>query len=227
VTDSPPPPAPPVESDPWARRRRALIPILIALTSVFGSVAAWRASAASAAAGGAERRAFADALAAQQESSRIETELTSAEFTYARRTALEAAAGALRSQAAGADGSGGAQMAALADAYEAAAGDLSLFISADAVAPDGTLDLEAMRAVQLSVAENLQDLDPAQETAEADSLRIRSERLVGLTALLIAAALFLTLAEVSRRRRVAILYWRGGVLVLAVSVALFVVVEAW
>ncbi len=61
--------------------------------------------------------------------------------------------------------------------------------------------------------------------AEAESLRGKSERLVGLTALLIAAALFLTLAEVSRRRRVADLFWNGGVVVLVVSTVLLIVVE--
>lgn len=217
---------PPVKVDPWARRRRALIPVLIALTSVLGSVAAWRASAASGAAGASERRGFANTLAAEQEGSRIETELASIEFTYARRAALEAAAGALREWAGGLAATEADPLEALADAYETAAGSLTGFISADAVGPDGGLDLEGMRKAQWALAADLQDLDPAEETAEAESLRSKSQRLVGLTALLIAAALFLTLAEVSRRRRVADLYWRGGVVVLAAAVVLLIVVEA-
>jgi hypothetical protein len=225
VSNGAPPPSSPVEADRWARRRRALIPVLIALTSVLGSLAAWRASAASGAAGGAERRAFANTLASQQESARIETELASLEFTHARRTALEAAAGALRARAA-ADPAEGARLEALAGAYEAAAASLGLFIGVDAVEPDGGLDREGMRAEQWALAADLQDLNPAEETAAAQSLRAKSQRLVGLTALLIAAALFLTLAEVSRRHLVAVLYWRGGVLVLAASVVLFIVVEA-
>jgi len=225
VTQGPGTVPPLVGADPWARRRRALIPILIALTSVLGSVAAWRASAASGAAGGAEGRAFADTLAAEQQTARIETELASTEFTYARRRALEAAANALR-QADAADAAGAAQLDALAGAYEVAAASLLGFISTDAIDAEGGLDLEAMEQAEWSLVEDLQDLDPAEELAEGESLRTKSQRLVGLTALLIAAALFLTLAEVSRRPRVAILYWRGGLLVLATSVVLLIVVEA-
>ena len=59
--------------DRWAARRRVLIPVLIALTSVLGAVGAWRASAASGAAAGAERRAFADTVAAEQQRAAIET----------------------------------------------------------------------------------------------------------------------------------------------------------
>jgi hypothetical protein len=224
VTQGPGTVPPPVGADPWARRRRALIPILIALTSVLGSVAAWRASAASGAAGGAEGRAFADTLAAEQQTARIETELASTEFTYARRRSLEAAASALRIQADAADAAGAAQLDTLAGAYEAAAATLLGFISTDAIDTDGDLDLEAMEQAEWSLVEDLQDLDPAEESAEGESLRTKSQRLVGLTALLIAAALFLTLAEVSRRPRVAILYWRGGLLVLATSVVLLIVV---
>ena len=227
MTDGPPAAAPPVETDRWARRRQALIPVLIALTSVLGSVAAWRASAASSAAGGAERRAFANTLAAEQLGARIEADLGSAEFTYARHAALTGAADALELQAGrAADDAEAARLEALAAAHRAAADNLALFINADAVRSDGSLDLEGMREAEWSLAADLQDLDPTGEMAEAEGLRTKSERLVGLTALLIAAALFLTLAEVTRRRRVAILYWRGGCAVLGVGVVLLILVEA-
>ena len=221
MTDGPQTPAPPAR-----RGRRALIPVLIALTSVLGSVAAWRASTASGAAAGFERRAFANTLTAEQEGARIESDLASVEFTYARATALEAAADALRRQTDGSEAAGAAALAALADAYDATATSLRIFVTVEE-RPDGTLDLEGARAEQWALAGDLQDLDPEEETAAAEGLRAKSQRLVGLTALLIAAALFLTLAEVSRRRMVADLYWRGGVLVLATSVVLLIVVEAW
>lgn len=226
MTDGTPTAAPPAGAGSWARGRRALVPVLIALTSVLGSVAAWRASSASGAAGASERRAFANILAVEQQDSRIETELASLEFTHARRTALEAAASALRTQAASVEAAEAPSLEALADAYEAAAAALAQFISADAVGPDGSLDLEGMRESQWALAADLTDLDPSEETAEAETLRNKSQRLVGLTALLIAAALFLTLAEVSRRRRVADLYWRGGVVVLVAAAVLLIVVEA-
>jgi hypothetical protein len=226
VTDGPQTPAPPARRGRRAFSRRALIPGLIALTSVLGSVAAWRASTASGAAAGFERRAFANTLTAEQEGARIESDLASVEFTYARATALAAAADALRGRASGSEAAGAAALAALADAYDAAATSLRIFVTVEE-RPDGTLDLEGARAEQWALASDLQDLDPEEETAAAERLRAKSQRLVGLTALLIAAALFLTLAEVSRRRVVADLYWRGGVLVLATSVVLLIVVEAW
>jgi hypothetical protein len=99
-------------------------------------------------------------------------------------------------------------------------------IDADALRPDGSLDLEAKRAVEWGLASDVQDLDPAPEMARAADLRAKSQRLVGLTAFLIAAALFLTLAEVSRNSRIEILYWNGGVAVLAVAAVLLIVVEA-
>lgn len=226
ATTPDPPPAP---SSPERRvvplARRALIPVLIALTSVFGSVAAWRATTASGAAGAAERQAFANTLAAQQERSRIETQAFTIEFTDARRASLEAAAAALRDAAGAAEGAAAAQAISLADAYDAAAANLAALIDPTAQGEEG-LDLEAFRSSQWALAADLQDLDPGYEEAQADALRTKSQRLVGLTALLIAAALFLTLAEVSRRRLVADLYWRGGVSVLAASVVLLIVVEA-
>ena len=83
-------------------------------------------------------------------------------------------------------------------------------IDADALRPDGSLDLEAKREVEWGLASDLQDLDPAPEMDRAADLRAKSQRLVGLTAFFIAAALFFTLAEVSRNRRVEVLYWHGG-----------------
>ena len=210
--------------DLWAARRRALIPILIALTSVLGAVGTWRTSAASGAAAGAERRAFADTVAAEQQRAAIETVVGSIEFSYARRQALQESAVALRDDAAEAEGDEAARLNALAAAREAAAA--AYVIDADALRPDGSLDLDAKREVEWGLASDLQDLDPAPEMDRAAALRARSQRLVGLTAFFIAAALFFTLAQVSRSRRVEILYWNGGLGVLAVSVVLLSVVEA-
>lgn len=210
--------------DRWAARRRALIPALIALTSVLGAVGAWRASAASGTAAGAERRAFADAVAAEQQRAAIETVVGSIEFGYARRLALQESAAALRAGAEAAGPDEAARLNALAAAQEEAAA--SYVIDADALRPDGSLDLEAKRAVEWGLASDVQDLDPAPEMARAADLRAKSQRLVGLTAFFIAAALFLTLAEVSRHPRIEILYWHGGAAVLVVAAVLLIVVEA-
>lgn len=207
-----------------AARRRVLIPILIALTSVLGAVGTWRTSTASGAAAGAERRAFADNVAAEQQRAAIETIVGSIEFAYARRLALQQSAASLRSDAEAAQPDEAARLNTLAAAQEAAAA--GYVIDADALHPDGTLDLEAKREVEWGLASDLQDLDPAPEMDQAVDLRAKSQRLVGLTAFFIAAALFFTLAQVSRNRRVEILYWNGGVAVLAVSVVLVILVEA-
>ena len=211
-------------SDARAGRRRLLIPVLIATTSVLGAVGAWRASTAAGAAAGAERQAFADTVAAEQQSAGIETVVGSIEFAYARRLALQSSAQALRAEAATAEPEAAERLLALAGAQEAAA--TSYLIDADALRPDGSLDLDAKREVEWGLAADQWDLDPAPETARAAALRTKAQRLVGLTAFLIAAALFLTLAEVSRNRRVEALYWHGGVAVLVVSTVLLIVVEA-
>jgi hypothetical protein len=211
------------EGEGAAWRRRALIPALIALTSMLGAVGAWRAEAASGAAGADERKAFADTVAAEQQREAIQSVLGSIEFTYARRQALQSAAAALHTEAGrAADDAEAARLEALAGAYQATAD--AFVIDADALGPDGALDLEAKRQVEWALAASTQDLDPQPELAAAQDLRTKSERLVLLTAFLIAAALFLTLAEVSRNPGVAILYWHGGAAVLTVSAVLLLVV---
>jgi hypothetical protein len=213
-----------LQHDRWTAARHRLIPALIAVTSLLGAVGAWRASTASGGAAGAERQAFADTVAAEQQHAAIETIVGSIEFSYARRLALQESATSLRAEAETAEPEAAARLTALAAAQEAAAA--AYVIDADALAPDGSLDLEAKRQVEWGLASSQQDLDPAPEMARAADLRARSQRLVGLTAFLIAAALFLTLAEVTRNPRVEILYWHGGVAVLVVSAVLLIVVEA-
>lgn len=225
MVDRPVSPAPErPATDPWAARRRSLIPVLIALTSVLGAIGAWRASAASGAAAGTERRAFEDTVAAEQVRSQIESGIGLIEFAFARRQALQASAASLRAAAAAAAPDETASLLALAAAQEEAASEY--LIDPEALRPDGTLDLEARRDLEWQRAGQLQDLDPDPEMAQAADLRAKSQRLVGLTAFFIAAALFLTLAEVTRNSRVEVLYWHGGAGVLAVAAVLLVLVEA-
>jgi hypothetical protein len=216
----------PSRAERWEARRRALIPALIALTSVLGAVGAWRAAVASGAAGGAERQAFADTVAAELQGAVLETQLASVEFTYARVAALEARAEPLEEAAAAAEGDEAARLEALAGAYRSTADGLRPFIDADALAADGSLGLEGARRTRLDLAGDFQDLDPGPEEAAIADYRAKAGRLVGLTALLVSAALFFTLAEVSRHRRTGVLFWHGGAAVLLVAVALLIVVEA-
>jgi hypothetical protein len=210
--------------DPWLIRTRSAIPILIALTSVLGAVGAWRASAAGTEAANAGRKAFADTVAAEQQRVTIDSILGSIEIAYTEKASLVAMADSLRERAGQASGEEGDRLLALADAYQSTAD--GFFIDADALRPDGSLDLEAKSQIEWALAQDRQDLDPAPELAVSESLRAKSERLVGLTALMIAGALFLTLAQVSRGRRAQRLYLNGGVTVLVVATVLLAVVEA-
>ena len=95
-------------------------------------------------------------------------------------------------------------------------------VPADALAEDGSLALDRAFKIEWASAESTQDLDPAPELAAAEASRGRAERLVGLAALMIAAAFFLTLAQISKTRA-HLLYFGGGVGVFVVATALLAV----
>jgi len=99
------------------------------------------------------------------------------------------------------------------------------YVDPDALRPDGTLDLARKFDIEWSLASSQHDIDPEPEFALSDSLKRRSERLVGLTALLIAAALFFTLAQVSRSSRRSSVYLAGGSVVLVAATGLLAAVE--
>jgi hypothetical protein len=88
---------------------------------------------------------------------------------------------------------------------------------------DRTLDLTGKFERDYAAARVRLDLDPRPEFALADRQGQKSRRLVGLTALLIGAAFFFTLAQVLRTRATFI-YVGAGVAVLVGSTALLLVV---
>ncbi len=198
---------------------------LIAVTSLIGAVAAWRAEAASRQSDEAEQTGFANSVANAQAKAQIRSSLEQVLVQYESSRTYAAQAVALRKQAA----SLGAADAARLRVQSSAAAHLAAFLKAhvrpNALRPDGTLDLD--RAFQLDYAQARQnaDLDPAPDFRQVDHFAKKSERLVGLTALLIAAAFFFTLAQVGKRRLAARVYLGGGVIVLVAATVLLVVVE--
>ena len=208
-------------SPPWLR---VAIASLIALTTMLGAVAAWRASIASAESSDADRKGFADALAAEQARAGIDGSLDDTIFAYLRGRMYQLLAEGLDEQATASDPADEARLRAAADSYQQLS-DLSMeFIAADALRPDGSLDLERAYDIEWALATSEQDLDPAPEFEAADEANTRSEQLIGLTGLLIAAAMFFTLAQVSRSKAY-VLFLVGGGLVLIASTGLLVVVE--
>lgn len=190
------------------RRFKLLIASLIAATTFVGAVASWRAAEASGDARSADRKGVSDQQAAAQEEAFIRSTLRVAEFNYLRRTSLQAAAVEMRNRAAIVDPDDAARLLVIAAAFERAAAEQT--VDPDALRPDGSLDLQTKGDIAWAAAAAQQDLDPEPEFAAAAQMRLTSERMVGVTALLVAAALFLTLAQVSRSPRGRRLYFFGG-----------------
>ncbi len=214
----------PMPAPAASRRMRILTASLIAFTSVLGAVGAWRASVASGAAADADRKGFADNVAGTQQRAAILIRSDGILLDYVRMHAYQDRAAALRTQAQTASPDDAARLGVEADADQKLAELLRSTIDPDAIRPDGTLDLRRKFQIEFALAASQQDLDPAPDFALSDRMRTKAEHLIGLTALFIAAALFLTLAQVSRTqaRR---LYFIGGLAVLVGTSVLLLVVE--
>jgi hypothetical protein len=211
-----------VPLDLTGRRFKLLVTALIAATTFLGALGSWRATEAGGEARRAERKGVSDQRAAVLQETVIRAGMAATEWDYMRRTSLLAAASELRVQAeqAAADPD---DLITLAAAYELAA--FNQPIDPDALRPDGSLDLQAKFDLEWYAAGLRQDLDPAPEFALADAMRLKSERIVGITALFVAAALFLTLSEVSRNPRGRMLYFFGGLGVAVVAASLLAILE--
>jgi hypothetical protein len=210
---------------PAGQRMRVLTASLIALTSVLGAVGAWRASLASSSAGDADRKGFADNVARTQQRAAILIQTDAILLDFVRMRAYEDRAEALRTEAAEAGPDDAARLEAQADADVKLAELIRTTIDPDALRPDGSLDLRRKFQLEFRLASGQQDLDPGPDFALADRMKSKAERLVGLTALFIAAALFLTLAQVSRTGAARRTYFAGGLGVLVTATALLFLVE--
>ncbi len=204
--------------------RKVLIASLIALTSMLGAVAAWRAAVAGSEAADAEQKGFADAVVREQRLATIGAQADAILVDYIRGRSQREQARSLQESAEDATGLDRELLELHAEGYVDLADLTQDFIDKDAVRPDGSLDLERKFQVEWELAKSEDDLDSSADFARADERQEASERLVGLTALLIAAAFFFTLAQISKTR-VHILYLGGGLVVLVVAAALLFVVE--
>lgn len=215
------PAAPAWSRPPWVK---VVIASLIALTSMLGAVGAWRASLAAAEAGDADRKGFTDAVAAQQARNQINSNLDNALSGYLRGKLYRSLADALDSQSGQLPVDDRARVEVTAAGYRELADLVEGVVDRDAVRPDGSLDLDRAFEIGWALSSSEQDLDPSPEFAAADELNQKAERLVGVTALLIAAAVFFTFAQVAASR-VFLVYLAGGAIVLVVSVVLLIGLE--
>lgn len=205
-------------------RFKIVVASLIALTSLLAALAAWRAEVASMKGEDSERKGFADSVANEQAAAQIRSGLQDTLLSYERAQFYRAQAIAFRKRAARAPAADGARLRAQATAQEGLAKVVLGTIDRDALRPDGSLDLKRKFQLDYTLAKSAQDIDSKPDFARSDSFSTKSERLVGLTAMLIAAAFFFTLAQVTRRRTKP-LYVGGGLIVLVAATVLFVIVE--
>jgi hypothetical protein len=204
-------------------RLKVKVSILIALTTVLGAGAAWRSTIASEKAEDAEREGFANVAAREQARSEIGSSLNASLFYFLTTKSYEAQAEQLKRESGRAASDDAARLADQAKAYKGLA-DVSVAAVENALSPDGSLDLGRQFDIEMSQAERERDLDPGPEFAEADDLNTKSQRLVGISAFLIAGALFFTFAQVARRGQPR-LYLAGGLMVLVAATSLLVLVE--
>lgn len=215
---------PPVGDRGASARLRIIIAVLIATTSVFGAVAAWRAAVAGSEATAFERKAFDDEVARERARAAILNSLDSTFSSYIRSEEAKRRYEVLKEKAQSAQGVDKEQSLAEAEAYRNLAEINVAGIRVDSLRPDGTLDLERAFEIEWDQAQRAEDIDPEPDFIAADDALEKSERLVGLTALMIAAAFFLTLAEISKTvaHRA---YFLGGTGVLSIATVLLLLVE--
>lgn len=203
---------------------RILIAVLIATTSVLGAVAAWRAAVAGSDATAHERKAFDDEVARERARAAVLNTLDSTYSMYIRSEEEKRRAEVIRTKAKSAQGAEKAQLHTEADAFKNLSEINAAGIRIDSLRPDGTLDLERAFEIEWDQAQRVEDIDPEPDFAAADEALDKSEGLIGLTALMIAAAFFLTLAEISKTVAHRF-YFVGGTGVLVIASVLLVVVE--
>jgi hypothetical protein len=210
--------------DTASTRLRVVIASLIATTSLVAAIGAWRASVASSAGGDADRKGFDDSVARARAEAGIRANLAAIVLDYGRARSYEAQAKAIHRQAHDAAPQDRTRLVAMAEAAERLEKVARDSIDPDALRTNGKLNLGRKFQLDLRLQESTQDLDAKPEFQKSDKLSQKSERLVGLTALLVGAALFFTLAQVSRRR-VYLVYLVTGIVVLVVSTSLLITVE--
>jgi hypothetical protein len=228
-------PAPPDETTAGPKRKegglrrlkgrfKIVLSVLIALTSLLGAVAAWQAEAASSKRDADNGSGFAKSVAKDQTQATLRARVASQLLDYEQGKDDLAQANALNLQA---------RHGAKADrrylrtqsAFEADLGKRILAtLDPDAFGANHAFNPEREFAIDFTAAKNNSDFDSNAEFVEAGHQATKASRLVGLTVLLIGAAFFFTLAQVSSRRGNARLYAGGGLLVLVTAGILLLLV---
>jgi hypothetical protein len=204
---------------------KVVIASLIAFTSLLSAVGAWRAAEADDNAASQERKAFADVVAAGRERAQIAARIDEAVFDFIRSQVYARQAGVLAGRARSAARPDAARLRAEAAALNRVSRRIRDFVDRDAVTPDGEFVIDEKLKRDFDVAERRLDLDPKPELRQADDLSSKSEWLVLTTTVMIAAAFFFTLAQVSRKRARA-LYMSIGLIVLVAAAASLAMLEA-
>jgi hypothetical protein len=205
---------------------RVVVALLIALTSILGAGVAWRASKASIAAEELEREAFRQKVENVAARAKVRETPEKALMAYTQwldatsRARTLAAGGPLaRLDAAASRRSAAREWQSVPLNARSAAGKLDLDRAARVA------DVEIMLGeVQLGArAGHRPDLDPRPEVRKATHLRTKENRLAGLAALLVVAAVFFAVAQILRTRMFRVPLAAGAVvLVVAFALALYV-----
>lgn len=172
-----------------------------------------------------ERRGLDNVAADQQARAEIASSLQAIAFDYLRAQSAKATATELIRAAVELDSRGAAEDS-LRLAFDGAVANAFAGYVLDRIEPDAfagqRLDLVRKYQIEYRQAGEELDLDPGPEFERADDARRKSARLVGLTTLVIAAALFVTLAQVGRLGP-PLLYLGAGILVLVAGGSLLLV----
>jgi len=202
--------------DPQSKspRFQTLIAVLIAMVTVTGAIVAWRAATISSEADDAEREGLLSTIVRERVDATNRTWLYNDLRTFALYTEYQTLADRLAQDAqahreAG-DEDEADRLAQEAERYRLLSDNLRRFLFEGYITSEGTYDANAFLARRWAEAAREADLEPQDDLALADTLRLRAQRLVGGTIFLAAALLLLTLAQISRSG-LRYLFLAGGV----------------
>jgi hypothetical protein len=196
-----------------SERLRLLIAVLIALASILGAGSVWLAVRASIQADELDRAGFRQTAADVQIRTGIfQAHIAASLVDYAYWLSHDAQARALNAAAGNLTGSALGQLRLEAKANRSAARSSWLAIDGPARGrKEGRLTLiRAERTAYLQErADRKLDLNPSPEFHQSNRMRTKAERLAGLAALFLVAALLFTLAQLLRRRAFRLPLWLG------------------
>lgn len=196
-----------------SERLRIVIAVLIALASILGAGAVWLAVRASIQADELDRAGFRQTAADVQIRTGIfQAHIAASLVDYIHWLSHDAQARALSAAAGSLTGSASQQLRLEAKANRSAARSSWLDIEGPARGrKEGHLTLiRAERTAYLQErADEKLDLNPSSEFHQSNRMRTKAERLAGLAALFLVAALLFTLAQLLRRRAFRVPLWLG------------------